>query len=110
MSGKKTGTAGEELACEILKERGYYIVARNFTCPYGEIDVVAVKDRIICFVEVKTRAQSRYGSPAEAVDLRKQSHIRNAARFFLSRYKRAYDGVDFQVVEIEVNHVRGLEL
>ena len=54
-NAKKIGTAGEELAAEILKGKGYYIITRNFSCPYGEVDIIAVRDRIISFIEVKTR-------------------------------------------------------
>ena len=51
----------------------------------------------------------RYGTPGEAVDIKKQAHIRNAARYFLSYYKRPYDKIDFQVIEVTVNHIKGLE-
>lgn len=107
---KKIGNAGENLAEEILKSKGYYIIKRNFSCPYGEVDIIAVKNKVIAFVEVKTRTSSCYGSPAEAVDLKKQRHIKNAAKYFLSRYKREYGTVDFQVMEILSNHITGLEL
>ena len=106
---KKIGSIGEELAAEILKERGYYILRRNFSCPYGEIDIIAVKDRMLCFIEVKTRASSQYGSPGEAVDFRKQRHLRNAARYFLSYSKKKYEKTDFQVIEITANHIKELE-
>ena len=101
---KKIGTAGEELAAELLKSKGYYIIRRNFSCPYGEVDIIAVKDKAISFIEVKT------GSPAEAVDMKKQKHIRNAARYFLSRYNREWDSLNFQVIEISIGHITGLEL
>ena len=68
-NAKKIGTAGEELAAEILKGKGYYIITRNFSCPYGEVDIIAVRDRIISFIEVKTRTTEEYGRPAEAVDI-----------------------------------------
>lgn len=106
---KNIGNAGEELAAEVLKAKGYYIIRRNFSCPYGEIDIVAVKDKIISFVEVKTRTSYQYGGPSEAVNFKKQRHIRNAARYFLSYYKREYEKVDFQVIEVTVNHIKGLE-
>lgn len=110
MTNKKTiGAAGEELAAEILKARGYYILRRNFSCPYGEIDIIAVKDRVLCFVEVKTRSSLQYGEPSEAVDFKKQRHIRNAARYFLSYSKKKYEKIDFQVMEIAVNHIKRLE-
>ena len=106
---KKIGNLGEELATVILKTKGYYIIRRNFSCPYGEIDIVAIKDKVLSFVEVKTRSSAQYGAPSEAVDLKKQKHIRNAARYFISYYKRPFDKVDFQVMEVTINHIRGLE-
>ena len=108
-ANKKIGAAGETLAEEILRAKGYYIICRNYSCPYGEIDIIAIKDKIISFVEVKTRSSKQYGSPGEAVDFKKQRHIRNAARYFLSYYKRDYDKTDFQVMEVVVNHIKGLE-
>lgn len=107
---QKIGSAGEELAAEILKSRGYYILRKNFSCPYGEIDLIAIKDKTLCFVEVKTRSSLRYGEPGEAVDLKKQKHIRNAARYFLAYSKKKYEKIDFQLVEVTVNHIKGLEI
>lgn len=110
MTDKKTiGNIGEALAEEALKNKGYYIIRRNFSCPYGEIDIIAVKNKVIAFVEVKTRTTSHYGTPGEAVDFRKQRHIRNAARYFLNQYKKPYERTDFQVIEVTINHIQGLE-
>ena len=109
MQRRKLGILGEEMAAEVLKARGYYILRRNYTCPYGEVDIIAVRDRVLSFIEVKTRASRVYGSPAEAVDRRKQRRIKNAARYFLSSSKKKYDSVDFQVVEITLHQVKGLE-
>ena len=107
---KKTlGALGEEMAAEVLKSRGYYILRRNYTCPYGEVDIIAVKDRVLAFIEVKTRASRVYGRPIEAVDKRKQRHIKNAARYFLSSVKKQYDNIEFQVMEITVHQIKGLE-
>ena len=106
---KKLGSLGEDLAAEALKAKGYYIIRRNFSCPYGEIDIIAIKDKVLSFIEVKTRTSTQYGSPSEAVDFKKQRHIRNAARYFISYYKRPYDKLDFQVMEISINHIKGLE-
>ncbi|MEK7552390.1 MAG: YraN family protein [Patescibacteria group bacterium] len=51
---KKTGNKGEDIACKILIEKGYKILDRNYSKKCGEIDIVAEKDKQICFVEVKT--------------------------------------------------------
>jgi len=106
---KKLGAIGEEIAAESLRAKGYYIIARNYTCPYGEVDIVAVRNKCLSFVEVKTRTSDVYGRPAEAVDYRKQRHIKNAARYFISSSKRKFKSIDFQVIEISVNHIEGLE-
>ncbi len=107
-NNKKTGLSGEELAAEYLTKQGYFILHRNYTCPYGEVDIIAVKDDTAAFVEVKTRLTEAYGEAAEAVDLRKQRHIKNAASYFLSRSRRNYEHTDFQVIEIKLNHIDGL--
>ena len=105
----KLGILGEELAAEMLTGKGYYIISRNYTCPYGEVDIVASKKKTLAFIEVKTRTSEIYGCPAEAVDYRKQKHIKNAARYFLTSSKKKYEEIDFQVVEIPINHIKGLE-
>lgn len=107
---KKTiGSLGEDMAAEVLKARGYYILRRNYTCPYGEVDIIATKDRVLSFIEVKTRSSRVYGRPIEAVDRRKQRHIKNAARYFISSNKKQYESIDFQVIEITLHQVKGLE-
>ena len=103
------GNFGENLAAEYLINNKYKIIERNHRTPYGEIDIIAIKDKVLSFIEVKTRSSAQYGAPGEAVDFKKQRHIRNAARYFISYYKRPYDKVDFQVMEVTVNHIRGLE-
>ena len=106
---KKLGILGEELAAEMLRGKGYYIISRNYTCPYGEVDIVASKENTAVFAEVKTRTSEIYGRPAEAVDYRKQKRIRNAARYFLASSRRPYEKVEFQVVKMGIMHIKGLE-
>ena len=60
---RKIGDFGEDLAARYMIEKGYEILCRNFSKPYGEIDIIAIKDDIICFVEVKTRKSTQYGYP-----------------------------------------------
>lgn len=106
---KKLGALGEEIAAEVLKNKGYYLIARNYTCPYGEVDIVAANNQTLAFVEVKTRTSQAYGSPAEAVDCKKQKRIKNAARYFLTSSRKRYENIDFQVMEIYVSHIEGLQ-
>ncbi len=65
------GRAGEARASRYLTTIGYEIVERNWRCPFGEIDIVAVHGRWLSIVEVKTRSSTRYGHPFEALDDRK---------------------------------------
>jgi len=72
------GNAGEELAAQWLTDHGFRVVARNLRTIYGELDVIAEKNGHVHVVEVKTRAGAGYGSPLEAIDHRKQEHLRRS--------------------------------
>ncbi len=107
------GKYGEEVAVRYLKSKQYMIMQRNFSCRQGEIDIVALNDKHIIFVEVKTRSNLLYGNPAEAVDRRKQKHIYNAAKYYLYLNKLEDSFVRFDVIEIfvdknvaKLNHIK----
>ena len=80
---KKTGDRGEDYTAAYLKKNGYKILCRNYRKNYGEIDIIASKGSVICFVEVKTRHSGTISQPYEAVDFRKQSKIINTAASYL---------------------------
>jgi len=61
------GRRGEEIACAHLIEAGFRVVARNWRCPVGEIDIVAHDGPALVIVEVKTRTSDAYGHPFEAI-------------------------------------------
>jgi putative endonuclease len=77
------GDAGEGAVAEWYRARGYTIVARNWRVREGEIDVIARRDGTIVFCEVKTRRSTAFGTPAEAVTLRKQARLRGLAMQWL---------------------------
>lgn len=83
MNNKELGSRGEEKACKYLQENGFRIVARNFRCLRGEIDIVATKDLTLCFIEVKTRTSVQFGLPCQSVNSKKQMHMKRAAEFYL---------------------------
>ncbi len=84
---KKTrGRRGEDLACEFLKKNGYRIVERNFRCKIGEVDIIALGEGCICFVEVKARTRLDYGMPRDAVDRRKQWKLIRSAQVYLKMH------------------------
>lgn len=77
------GQWGEEQVTEKLRREGWSIVARNFRCRMGELDIVAENGRFLAFVEVKLRKDDRFGSACEAVTPAKQRKLRTAAEFYL---------------------------
>ena len=79
---KPLGDAGEDLAIRHLQGLGYRILDRNYRCKVGEIDCVAVKDRTLVFLEVKSRTTAEYGGPLEAVDRRKRRKMTRLARMY----------------------------
>jgi len=100
-SGRRSlGDAGERAAEAFLRRRGYAIVERNFRCPLGEIDLIALDRGMIVFVEVKTRGSGAFGSPAESIGWHKRQRLRRAAETWLGR-KRLHDRpARFDVVEV----------
>ncbi len=91
------GMLGEDYAEESLVRDGYVIVKRNYRCKYGEIDIIAYKDGVHVFVEVKTRKGNLYGEPAEAVNYFKQQKIMRSALFYMKR-----DDIDMRFDVFEV--------
>ncbi len=77
------GAAGEKAAAKALKHSGYRIVARNYRCALGEIDLIAVDSETIVFVEVKTRSTDSAADPENNVTYQKQRRLTRAARCYL---------------------------
>jgi putative endonuclease len=73
------GRAGEHVAAELLKQRGYEVVGAGFTARRGEVDLVCRRGRELVMVEVKTRTTAAFGTPAEAVGARKRKALMAAA-------------------------------
>lgn len=100
------GVRGEKLAKKHLRRAGLKILATNYRCPTGEVDIIALERRTkpdtLVFVEVKTRRSDRYTSPAGAVNADKQRRIRKVADYFL-RQKQADDLlVRYDIVSVVV--------
>ena len=78
MNKRQTGSRYEETAAAFLTSKGYRVLERNFRCRQGEIDLICRHGKYLVFAEVKYRSGLSMGSPAEAVDARKQERIRRA--------------------------------
>lgn len=84
----RIGLEGEDLAALFLERKGYQIVRRRYRCRMGEIDLIAQKDGVVVFVEVKYRQGPDMSRALEAVNAAKQHKIRRTAAFFLSEMGR----------------------
>lgn len=88
---REIGTKYEQKAVALLEEQGYLILEQNYRNRYGEIDIIASKDGILVFVEVKYRASGSYGDPLEAVGCRKQNRICRSALYYCSKQMAGTD-------------------
>lgn len=102
MSGQRSrllGQWGEAQAAEFLRQKGFRITSSRWKCRYGELDLVAEDGDFLCFVEVKLRKNGSFGTPGEAVGLRKQEKLRAAALLYLAEHPTALQP-RFDVIEI----------
>ncbi len=117
MAGVSKGAAGEVIAARFLREKKYTIIAANYYCRFGEVDIIAANRSYIAFVEVKTRRADALYAPREAVTAAKQRRLMQTAAMFLQ-----YNPMDlqprFDVIEVvtanddpmrveEINHIMG---
>ncbi len=102
---KSTGAWGEDQAAEYLQKQGYAVLCRNYHSRYGEIDLIAQKDSIIAFVEVKTRSKDALYSAAEAVTPAKQRKIILTALNYLEEYNADFQP-RFDVCEVYLTQNR----
>jgi putative endonuclease len=94
------GRRGEDFAAKYLRELGYTIIEQNFRVKCGEIDIIAREGDYLVFVEVKTRSGTGFGSPAEAVNYRKQQQIIKTALVYLSQNNLHESQVRFDVAAV----------
>lgn len=103
------GKKGEIKAVLFLKQHSYKILETNFKNKIGEIDIIAEKDGVIVFIEVKNRSTYRFGRPIEAVDFRKQNKIKKVAEIYLMIKNKYYNDVRFDVVEVSNDNLEHIE-
>lgn len=103
MSRQDSGKRGEELARRELKKRGYRIIETNYRCSHGEIDIVALHKGWLVFIEVRSKASSAFGTPAESITASKKHRMTASAMYYLA----SRDGlpedwrIDFIAVELD---------
>ena len=99
MAEVSKGAAGEILAARFLRGKGYTLLASNYHCRFGEIDIIAADDAYIAFVEVKARSEGALFAPREAVTPQKQRRLLQTASLYLIQHPSPLQP-RFDVIEI----------
>ncbi|MBV8928963.1 MAG: YraN family protein [Mycobacteriaceae bacterium] len=118
MTRAEIGALGEKLAAEHLERLGLRVLARNWRCRYGELDLVATDPtgRTVVFVEVKARTTDLFGGPAEAVTAAKVRRLRRLAGLWLAAQDHRWSAIRIDVIGVrisrrpvpEILHVEGV--
>ena len=106
------GALGEQLAVEHLTSLGLRVLARNWRCRYGELDVIAADDaaRVVVFVEVKTRTSDRFGGVQQAVTPDKLRRLRRLAGLWLAGQDTGWEAVRIDVIGVRIGRRRAPEI
>lgn len=99
---KNLGRAGEAAADRYLRKAGYRVLARNYTCGAGELDLVCHQDHSIIFVEVKTRAGGAPAAPEDTITRAKQRQLERVARAWLAAHGEPDCAYRFDAVSVVV--------
>ena len=114
----QTGIWGEGLAAAFLREKGYVILERDWHSKHRDIDIIARNDDYVVFVEVKTRRNTDFGDPVQAVDERKRHHLRLAMNHYI-KYRQIDNPVRFDIITIVgtpnctnpvIRHLEGVQI
>jgi len=100
---RQFGNQGEACAANFLESKGYTILASQWRCPFGEIDLIAEQGSEIVFVEVKTRRDQSYGFPEESVTEKKIGHLVACAQAYLDRIGKEVPW-RIDVIAVEFDH------
>jgi putative endonuclease len=96
------GAIGEDAAWRWYQDRGYRLIARNWRCRLGELDLIVQRADLLVFCEVKARRESMFGGGWEAVTARKQAKVRAVAQAFLQHTGIGAGAVRFDVASVAV--------
>jgi len=97
---KAIGELGERYSANYLEKLGYRVLNRNYSCRFGEIDIIALDGECLVFIEVKTRTTNRYGAPQNAVNYYKKQHLLLSARCYIEQFRMKEYFARFDVVEV----------
>lgn len=104
----ETGRLGEDLAAEWLSAQGFELLHRNWKYSYFELDVVASKNEVLHFIEVKTRTSASFGHPEEGVTAKKLERLMNAGEEFLHQHPQ-WQRIQYDVLSIRLHKYKAPE-
>lgn len=110
MNKRELGKRYEDKAINYLKNKGYEIIERNFYFRGGEIDIIALNDGVLVFIEVKYRSSSRYGAASESITLGKIRKLRRGAEFYISSKNLGEIDVRFEAVLFDLEQISCCEI
>ncbi len=102
-SNQLLGNKGEQWAAEYLAGKGFTVLERNYRYKKAEIDIIARKDKLLIFVEVKTRSSTEFGEPEEAVSKSKTALVQLAAEQYMEQTGWLHD-IRFDIIAIHVQN------
>ncbi|MEX0913491.1 MAG: YraN family protein [Demequina sp.] len=113
----EVGRYGEDVAARHVERQGWQVLARNWRCRHGELDMIAMDGTELVAVEVKTRRSATFGTPAEAVTRQKVWRLRKLLAAWLRTQEERYASVRIDVVAVtmaqagapQIEHVRGIQ-
>lgn len=111
------GKWGEDLAAEYLEKKGYTIVERDWKSGRRDIDIIALDDGVVVFVEVKTRRNRLFGEPEDAIDYHKLQNLQQAINHYI-RFRKIRQEVRFDIISIvgtigsepDIQHIQNVAL
>ncbi|MGD9753349.1 MAG: YraN family protein [Acidimicrobiia bacterium] len=107
--GRRLGAVGEQLAASWYERQGFTVVARNWRCRHGEIDLIVRRGDLVVFAEVKARSSVRFGVPAEAVTRAKQQRLRRLVGAWLAAERPGAAELRCDVVSVLAGRVEVVE-
>jgi len=111
-NNREKGRLGETIAADYLMKNGYRIIEKNYRTKLGEIDLIAEKDNILVFIEVKSRSNTNFGFPYEAVNRKKINRIIKASLVYLKQKGYENYQIRYDIIEIflsrdgKINHIK----
>ena len=112
-----TGKWGEDLAVAYLEKKGYTIVERDWKSGRRDIDIIALDDDVVVFVEVKTRRNRLYGEPEDAVDYHKLQNLQQAISHYV-KFRNIRQDIRFDIISVvgtigsepDIQHIQNVAL